>query len=74
MYLKNELEKKPLYHKTIPLLLHRVEQMSYAPITLGLTVNHPHWFGPTQLQFFENKLREKYDLKGVPVKFILKKS
>lgn len=73
MYLKGELEKKPLYHKTLPLLLHRVEQMSYAPITIGLTVNHPQWFGPTQLNFFENKLREKYDLQGVPVKFVLRK-
>lgn len=73
IYLKSELDKKPLYHKTVPLLLHRVEQIATAPITIALTVNVPQWFGASQLTFFENKLREKYDLQGVPVRFVLRK-
>ncbi len=70
---KNELDKKPLYHKTMPLLVYRVQQISTAPITIALTVNTPDWFGPSQLTFFENLMRAAYDLQGVPVKFVLRK-
>lgn len=70
---KAELVKKPLYHKTNPLELYRVEQIATAPITLAMTVNNPEWFGPSQLTFFENVLRSEYELQGVPVKFVLRK-
>lgn len=67
------LSKKPLLHKTQYLQVVQVRQLSTAPITIGMEVNEPEWFGPSQLGFFENLLREKYDLSGVPVKFIVRK-
>lgn len=70
---KSELEKRPLYHKTKPLELYRVKQVSTAPITLSLIVNTPDWFGSSQLSFFENCMRKSYDLRGVPVRFVLRK-
>ncbi|MCL5876147.1 MAG: ribosome biogenesis GTPase Der [Candidatus Dependentiae bacterium] len=70
---KTELEKRPLYHKTEPLAVYRVQQIQKAPITIAMTVNKPEWFGPSQLMFFENVMRATYDLQGVPVKFVLRK-
>ncbi len=71
--LRGHLEKRPLYHKENLLVLYDVRQIAMAPTTLLLTVNVPDWFGESQLQFFENILREQYDLKSAPVKFVLKK-
>lgn len=73
MLFKNALEKKPLFHKTKPLMLFRAEQVKKGPITIVLVVNQPDWFGPSQLTFFENTLRREYDLKGVPVRFLTRK-
>jgi len=70
---KQALVKKPLHHKTEPLILHSVRQISTAPITILLTVNISEWFGSSQLGFFENLLRKRYDLQGVPVKFVVRK-
>ncbi len=70
---KNELEKKPLYHKTVPLILFGVEQIKRGPITIALRVNDPNFFGPSQLTFFENLMRKTYDLKGVPIKFVTRR-
>jgi len=71
---KEALEKKPLFHKTIPLRLYSTEQIRTAPITIILKVNYPEWFGSSQVSFFENILRKKYDLKGVPIKFLVRKN
>lgn len=71
---KNALVKTPLYHKTSQLLIRKVKQIKAAPLTFILIVNEPLWFGQSQLAFFENILRKKYDLLGVPVKFIPRKS
>lgn len=71
--LKRALRKTPLYHKTFLLYLYRVQQIKKAPITLILFVNEPAWFGESQLKFFENALRAQYDLKGIPIKFIVRK-
>ena len=67
------LQKTPLMHNRMPLILNEVFQLQTRPITLCLVVNEPDWFGPSQLAFFENILRTEYDLTGVPVKFVLKK-
>lgn len=72
-YLKEWLLKKPLFRKTVPLKLYWVEQVATAPVTFLLKVNVPSWFGPSQLTFLENLLRRKYDFKGVPIKFIVRK-
>ncbi len=67
------LKAKPLYHKTMPLMLFKVHQIRTAPVTIQLRVNEPEWFGESQLGFFENLLRSEYDMKGVPVKFVVLK-
>lgn len=70
----SELQKKPLMHKREPLRVYRVWQQSSAPITLIMEVNEPKWFEESQLGFFENLLRQEYDLVGVPVRFIVRKN
>lgn len=70
---KNALQQRPLFHKTIPLLVYSARQVATAPITIALTVNHPQWFEETQLGFFENLLRKEYQLQGVPVRFVMRK-
>lgn len=71
--IKDSLERKPLFHKTNRLIVRAVKQIATAPITLLLIVNVPEWFGPSQLGFFDNILRKNFDLKGVPIKFIVRK-
>ncbi len=70
--IKETLEKKPMFHKTILLKIFKISQIKAFIPTFTLRVNRPQWFGPTQLGFIENILRKKYDLKGCPVKFIVK--
>jgi len=69
---KEALYTKPLFHKTGRLRLYAVRQIRTAPITLLLVVNRSQWFGPSQLGFFENILRKKFDLQGVPVRFVVR--
>ncbi len=72
LLLKSALEKKPLYHNTVPLKLHSVKQVKTAHITIVLKVNKPDWFGESQLAFFENVLRQHYDLIGAPIQFVVR--
>lgn len=67
---KTALIRREHFHKTIRLEVRSVEQIKSAPITIVLYVNHPQWFGPSQLSFFENVLRKKYNLVGVPVRLV----
>lgn len=73
MLFKNALEKKPLHHKTAPLIVYAVKQIAVAPITFLVIVNVPEWFGQSQLGFFENLMRSNFDLKSAPIRFILRK-
>lgn len=70
---KEAITHKPLYHKKNALAVYSAEQVSTGPITIVLRVNEPLWFGESQLAFFENILRKKYDLQGVPVKLLTRK-
>lgn len=70
---KEALVRRPLYRNTNPLRVLRVRQIATAPITLLIIANEPKWFGPSQLTYFENQLRRQYDLRGVPIKFIVRK-
>lgn len=67
------LQKKPLVRNRQELLVRKVKVLRTAPLTIGLQVNFPEFFGESQLKFFENLLRKNYDLVGVPVKFIVRK-
>lgn len=71
---KEWLQKTPLYVSNQRLIVHDAQQVSTRPITIALYVNIPQFFGPAQCAFFENKLRAHYDLMGVPVQFVIRKS
>lgn len=73
MLFTQALQKKPLYHNKMPLIVYRAEQVSNGPITILLKVNVVDWFGDSQLMFLENTMRREYDLVGVPIKFIVRK-
>jgi GTP-binding protein len=70
---KEALMSKPLFRKTQPLMLYGVKQVKTAPITLAIRVNQPSWFGSSQLAFFEGVMRRTYNLKGVPIRFLVRK-
>lgn len=70
---KEALSYKPLFRKTNPLLVRAVKQVATSPITLLMIVNQPQWFGQSQLKFFEGVMRKKYELKGVPIRFFVRK-
>ena len=70
---KEMLIRRQLFCNTNALRVLRVRQVGTAPITLLLIVNEPKWFGPSQLTFFENQLRRVHDLRGAPIKFLLRK-
>jgi len=72
LFCQDALLAKPLYHKTELLKLFRVRQVAKAPITLLFIVNQPKWFGPSQLGYFDNLLRRKYNLKGVSLRILLR--
>jgi GTPase len=64
--------RRPLYHNKELLMFFSAHQVSSAPITIVLHVNMPLWFGASQLAYYEKVLRQKYDLRGVPIKFIVR--
>lgn len=64
--------RRPLYHNKELLVFYSAHQVSKAPITIVLHVNMPSWFGDSQLAYYEKTLRQKYDLRGVPIKFIVR--
>jgi GTPase len=69
----NALRERPLVHAKQLLRLYRAHQLKAAPITIVLEVNEPVWFESSQLAFFENLLRDDKDLRGVSVRFVLRK-
>ena len=64
--------RRPLYHNKSLLLFYSAHQINTAPITIVLHVNQPTWFGESQLAYYEKVLRQKYDLRGAPIKFIVR--
>ncbi len=64
---QDALHRKPLYHKSELLKVFRVRQVKKAPISLLLIVNSPTWFKETQLGYFDNVLRDNFDLKSAPL-------
>lgn len=73
MLFKEALRHRPLYHQQMVINVKRAKQIATNPITIVLISETPEWFGPTQLGFFDNVLRTKYDLQGVPIKFLTRK-
>lgn len=68
----SNLELTPLVRNEQFLKVLQVKQVGTAPITIALTVNNPDFFGESQLGFFENLMRKRWDLTGVSVKFLVR--
>ena len=73
MLFKEALRHKPLYHRQMIIHVKRAKQIANNPITIVLITETPEWFGQSQLGFFDNILRAKYDLLGAPIKFLTRK-
>lgn len=69
---KEALEKKPLYKNGNRLIVYRAQQIKSNPHIIALYVNNPLYFGKSQLTYFENVMRDAYDLKGVPLIFVVR--
>lgn len=69
---KESLAHKPMYKSSIQLKIFKIRHVDSRIPTFVLHVNHPKWFGPSQLGCIENILRDNYDLKGCPVQFAVK--
>jgi predicted GTPase len=70
----DELQTRPLATQQLALKLYAIRQTTTLPLTIMLRVNDPNRFGPSELAFFENLIRNKYDIKGIPIKFIVRKN
>ncbi len=67
---KNGLASMHLYHTGQELKLKKIRPLEGRIPTFLLKVNHPEWFGPSQLSCIENILRKHYDLKGCPIHLV----
>lgn len=74
MVCKEALDFKPLFKRQQRLKVHSVQQVASKPFSIRLNVNEPEWFGESQLNFFENILRKQFNLKSVPVRFVVRKT
>lgn len=70
---KDAMRARPLFRNGQRLVLRKAHQTMTAPITVELYVTEPQFFESSQLAFFENLLRSKYNLRSVPVKLVPKK-
>ncbi len=70
---KTEMLNKFLVHNTAPLRISAVVPIGSNMPTFVLEVNHPQFFGPSELGCVENILRKHYDLLGCPVRLFPRK-
>lgn len=70
---QNELVHKPLYHSRIALRVFKIRVIKGTIPTFVLHVNHPAWFGESELGCIENILRKHFDLRGCPIQFSVRK-
>jgi len=70
----HESRRKPLVKSEQRIYVKRARQVGTAPITIALYINRPQFCEDSHISFFENLLRKRYELTGVPVRFVLYKS
>ncbi len=73
LFFQQALIERPLFHQSEKLEIFKARQVATGPVTIALRVNKVQWFGDSQLAFFEGLLRAKFDLKSVPVKFVVRR-
>jgi GTP-binding protein len=66
-------EAKNIHQTPSSLKIYYISQIKTSPPTFLLSVNEESELHFSYLRFLENKIREKYIFKGVPLKFILKR-
>lgn len=70
---QGELAHKPLYRAGNALRLFKIRVIKGTIPTFVLHVNHPAWFGESELACIENILRKHFDLRGCPIQFSVRK-
>ena len=68
-----QTQKKPIVRSEQRLYVLGAEQVGTAPITIALYVNKPYLCEESEMNFFENLMRKRYELTGVPVRFVIYK-
>jgi len=68
---KQALLRRPLYKQEHQLKVRDSKQIKAGPPTISLHVNFSQFFGDRELAYFDRVLRAKYDLKSVPIRFIV---
>jgi GTPase len=71
MYLITELEKHPIFRKKERIELRKLELLEVLPLKIFVKFRKNRLIEDSHLNFLEKKLRKKYNLKGIPVKFVL---
>jgi GTP-binding protein len=69
----SEIQKKHLYRSKQAIRVYEARQIDTKPPTIELLVNNIDIFDDNIIRFFENIIRDNYNLKSCPIKFILKK-
>jgi GTP-binding protein len=70
---KTEMLSKFLVHNTTALRISRVVPLQTTMPTFLIELNHPEFFGQSELGCIENILRKHYDLLGCPVRLFPRK-
>ncbi len=71
--LLDALRKKPLYRQGTLIKMYRARQVGKVPTRIFLNISCPsRLLGDTQFGFFENTIRKRFDLRGVPVRFVVR--
>ncbi len=73
IFIKEALFKKPLYRRNELVRLFDAQQVAHRPPTVALFVPIPEQWGPTQIGYLENRIRSECNLKGTPVRFVVRK-
>lgn len=73
IFIKEALFKKPLYRRNELIRLYDAQQVAHRPPTIALYVPVPEQWGPTQIGYLENRIRSVCNLKGTPVRFVVRK-
>lgn len=73
MLFKEFLQIRPIYRRGIMIGVRRVQQINHRPLTFAVYTNTPKLYLPAHSNFFDNQMRRKYMLNGVPMKFVIRK-
>ena len=73
IFIKEALFKKPLSRRNELIRLFDAEQVAHRPPTIALYVPIPEQWGPSQIGYLENRVRSACNLKGTPVRFVVRR-